>query len=199
MTFEEIRFMNDEDRKNKMASLPFAKEALEFITESLDSKIALLIGHFLVYDTGSSEYIWKLISSAVEELQCWEMSSASGTDVAELRHCKFICQECTNNRQLCKRCKTRGFSTDQWKSSIRPCFSSAESLISSKRVVACVLASDCLEKQKKILRQLEEKRSSSEAEEAKGKSTGEILLIPSPDDPYTDKNIVAKCMTITGK
>ena len=61
MTFEEIRFMNDEDRKNKMASLPFAKEALEFITESLDSKIALLMGHFLVYDTGSSEYIWKLI------------------------------------------------------------------------------------------------------------------------------------------
>ena len=87
-----------------------------------------------------------------------------------------------------------GFSTDQWKSIIRPCFSCVESQISCKRVVVCVLASDCLKKQKQILRQLEEKRCSSEAEEAKlvDKNTGEILIIPSPDDPHTDKNIVAE-------
>ena len=65
--------------------------------------------------------------------------------------------------------------------------------MSCKRVAVFVLASDCLEKQKKILRQLEEKRASSETEGAKivDKNTGEIL-IPSPDDPHTDKNIVAE-------
>ena len=58
----------------------------------------------------------------------------------------------------------------------------------------CVLASDCLEKQKKILRQLEEKHTSSETEDAKlvNKNTGEILVIPSPDDQHTDKNIVVE-------
>ena len=45
----------------KEAGLPFAKEALEFIAESLDSKLALLIGHYLVNDTGSSEELWMLI------------------------------------------------------------------------------------------------------------------------------------------
>jgi len=55
-----------------------------------------------------------------------------------------------------------------------------------------VLASDCLEKKKKI--QLEEKRASSETEDAKlvDKNTGEILMISSPDDSHTDKNIVAE-------
>jgi len=47
---------------------------------------------------------------------------------------------------------------------------------------------------KKTLRQPEEKRASSETEDAKlvEKNTGEILIIPSPDDPHTDKNIVAE-------
>jgi len=46
--------------------------------------------------------------------------------------------------------------------------------------------------EKKFLRQLEEKRASSKTEDAKlvDKNTGEILIIPSPDDPHTDKNIV---------
>ena len=45
-----------------------------------------------------------------------------------------------------------------------------------------------------ILHQLEEKRASSETEDAKlvDKNTGEIPIIPSPDDPHTDKNIVAE-------
>ena len=42
--------------------------------------------------------------------------------------------------------------------------------------------------------QLEKKRTSSETEDAKlvDKNTGEILIIPSPDDQHTDKNIVAE-------
>lgn len=57
----ELRDMDDNNRRKKMASLPFAKEALEFIAESLDSKIALLMGHFLVNDTRSSKELWELI------------------------------------------------------------------------------------------------------------------------------------------
>jgi len=47
-------------------------------------------------------------------------------------------------------------------------------------------------KTEKILRQLEEKRASSETEDDKlvEKNTGEILIIPSPDDPH--RNIVAE-------
>lgn len=80
-----------------------------------------------------------------------------------------------------------------WKSTIRPCFSCTESRLSRKRLVVCVLASDWLEKKKKILRQLEEKHS-SEVEEATlvDKNTGEIIIVPSLDDPHTDKNIVAE-------
>ena len=57
----ELRDMDDNNRRNKIASLPFAKEALEFIAESLDSKIALPMGHFLVNDTRSSKELWELI------------------------------------------------------------------------------------------------------------------------------------------
>jgi len=49
-----------------VAGLPFAKEALEFIPGSLDSKFALAMGHYLVNDTRSSEELWMLISNAVD-------------------------------------------------------------------------------------------------------------------------------------
>ena len=65
---EEIRKLGDEERKKKVAALPFAKEALEFIAESLDSKLALPMGHYLVNDTGSSEKLWMLLSNAIEVL-----------------------------------------------------------------------------------------------------------------------------------
>jgi len=47
---------------------------------------------------------------------------------------------------------------------------------------------------KKILCKLEKKSASSETEDAKlvDKNIGEILIIPSPDDPHTEKNIVTK-------
>ena len=192
---KEIRNLGDKERRKKVAGLPFAKEALEFIAESLDSKLALPMGHYLVNDTGSSEELWMLISNAVEVLQCCDRCMEQvETGVAELGACKFVCEQCTTDRQLCERCKALNLSSDQWKSITRPCFSCVESQVSCKRVVVCVLASDCLEKQKKILRQLEEKRTSSETRDAKlvDKNTGEILIIPSPDDPHTDKNIVAE-------
>ena len=192
---EEIRNLGDEEGRKKVAGLPFAKEALEFIAESLDSKLALPVSHYLVNDTGSSEEIWMLISNAVEVLQCCDRCMEQvETGVAELGACKFVCEQCPTDHQLCERCKALNLSSDQWKSITRPSFSCVESQVSCKRVAVFVLASDCLEKQKKTLGQLEEKRTSSETEEAKlvDKNTGEILIIPSPDDPHTDKNIVAE-------
>ena len=85
---EEIRKLGDKERK-KVAGLPFAKEALEFIAGSLDSKLALLIGHYLVNDTGSSEELWMLISNVVEVLQCCDKCMEQvETGVAELGACK---------------------------------------------------------------------------------------------------------------
>jgi len=54
------------ERRKKVTGLPFAKEALEFIAESLDSNLALPMGHYLVNDTGSSQELWMLTSKAVE-------------------------------------------------------------------------------------------------------------------------------------
>ena len=134
-----------------------------------------------------------LISNAIEVLQCCDRCMEQvETGVAELGACKFVCEQCSTDHQLCERYKALNLSSEQWKSITRPCSSCIESQVSCKRVAVCVLASDCLEKQKKI--QLEEKRASSETENAKlvDKNTGEILMIPSPDDPHTDKNIVAE-------
>ena len=110
----ELRDMDDNNRRKKMASLPFAKEALEFIAESLDSKIALPMGHFLVNDTGSSEELWELISNAVKVLQCCERCLQQvETGTAELEDCKIVFHDCTASRQLCEWCKALGYSVGQ--------------------------------------------------------------------------------------
>ena len=98
---EEIRNLGDEERRKKAAGLPFAKEALELIAESLDSKLALPMGHYLVNDTGSPEELWMLILHAVEVLQCCDRCMEQvETGVAELRACKFVCKQCTTDHQL---------------------------------------------------------------------------------------------------
>ena len=76
------------------------------------------------------------------------------------------------------------------------CFSCVKSQVSCKHVAVCVLVSDCLEKQKKILHKLEDKCTFSETRDAKlvDKNTHWWNSeIPSPDDPHqTDKNVVAE-------
>ena len=52
---EEIRNLGDEERRKKVAGLPFEKEALEFIAESLDIKLDFPLGHYPVNDAGSPE------------------------------------------------------------------------------------------------------------------------------------------------
>jgi len=96
--------------------------------------------------------------------------------MADLGACKFVCEQCTTDHQLFESCKVHvlNLSSEQWKSITRPCLSCVESQGSCKRVAVCVLANDCLEKQKKTLHQLEEKRASSETEDTKlvDKNTG---------------------------
>ena len=77
------------------------KEALELIAESLDSKLALPMGHYLVNDTGSPEELWMIIVHTLEVLQCCDRCMEQvETGVAELRACKFVCIQCTTDHQL---------------------------------------------------------------------------------------------------
>ena len=149
------------------------------------------MGHFLVNDRLGH---LKNCAGAVEVLQCCEVCLEQvEKEDTELGNCTFVCQECTSTGQLCQRCKALGFSMP---GPVEVYHQAALKVRSSKRIVVCALASDCLEKQKKIIRQLEEQRFSQEAEQAAlvDKSSGQILIlrIPSPDDPHTDKNIVAE-------
>ena len=117
---EQIRKLGDKERTKKVAGLPFAKEALEFTAESLDSKLALPMGHYLVNGTGSSEELWMLISNAVEVLQCCDRCMEQvDTGVAELGACKFVCKLCTTDHQLFESCKALNLSSEQWKSITR--------------------------------------------------------------------------------
>ena len=142
---EEIRKLGDEERKKKVAGLPFAKEALEFIAESLDSKLALPMGHYLVNDWIIWK-LWMLLSNSVEVLQCYDRCIEQvETGVAELGACKFVCEQYTTDHQLCERRVALNLSSELLKSLTRPCFSCFESQVSCKRVAVCVLASDCLE------------------------------------------------------
>ena len=151
---EEIRKLADKERTKKVAGLPFAKEALEFIAESLESKLALPMGHYLVNGTGSCEELWMIISNAVEVLQCCDRCMEQvDTGVAELGACKFVCELCTTDHQLFERCKALNLSSEQWKSITRSCFSCVESQVSCKRVAVCVLPSDCLKRNVPLLRQ----------------------------------------------
>ena len=59
------------------------------------------MGRYLVNDTGSSEELWMLISNAVEVLQCCMEHVETG--VAELGACKYVCEQCTTDRQLCQK------------------------------------------------------------------------------------------------
>ena len=96
---EKIRNLGDAERRKKVASLPFSKESLEFIAESLDSKLALPMGHYLVNDTGSPEELWMLILHTEEVLQCCDRCMEP-VETGVLRACKFVCKQCATDHQL---------------------------------------------------------------------------------------------------
>ena len=57
--------MDEEDRKNHIQNLNFATEALEFLGESLDSRIALPLGHFLIDNKGTADELSVLLHAAL--------------------------------------------------------------------------------------------------------------------------------------
>ena len=67
-TYEDVKKMlemDEEDRKNHIQNLNFATEALEFLGESLDSRIALPLGHFLIDNKGTADELSVLLHAAL--------------------------------------------------------------------------------------------------------------------------------------
>ena len=62
-----------------------------------------------------------LISNAVEVLWCCDRCVEQvETGVAEIGSCKFVCEKCMIDHQLCERCKALNLSSDKWKSMTTP-------------------------------------------------------------------------------
>ena len=67
-TYEDVKKMlemDEEDRKNHIQNLDIATEALEFLGESLDSRIALPLGHFLIDNKGTADELSVLLHAAL--------------------------------------------------------------------------------------------------------------------------------------
>ena len=87
LSYEDICRLNDlteEEKIKAVRELPFATEPLEFMAESLDSKIVLSLGHFLVGNKGSSQELKNPIDVALKTLRksdsCFEREDESRTD-----------------------------------------------------------------------------------------------------------------------
>ena len=134
--------------------MPFATEALEFMAESLDSNIALPLGHFLVGNKGSSQELKNLIDIALKTLlkrdSCLERKDESRTD----QTCIAFCKECFDNRDLCNNCEHLGLEKHQWNPLLCPCDYCLAEKKSCTKIVWLFLCSDCLEKQEKLMSDL---------------------------------------------
>ena len=196
LSYEDICRLNDlteEEKIKAVRELPFATEALEFMAESLDSKIALPLGHFLIGNKGSSQELNKLIDIALKTLRkCnsyLEREDESRTD----QTCNAFCKECFDNRDFCNNCEYLGLEKHQWNPLLRPCDYCLDEKKSCTKIVWLFLCSDCLEKQKKLMNDLDAEIT-SDKEISRGlvnSITGELRIFPSPDELHSDKNIIA--------
>ena len=67
-TYEDVKKMlqmDEEDRKNHIQNLDLATEALEFLGEILDSRIALPLGYFLIDNKGTADELSVLLHAAL--------------------------------------------------------------------------------------------------------------------------------------
>ena len=200
-TYEDIKQMleiDEEERKNHIQNLGFATEALEFLGESLDSRIAVPLGHFLIDNKGTADELSVLLHAALATAGSCDsclQDTESDEDVNEdMEICHHSCYSCQKEKSLCSTCQERGLAAEQWNPLLRPC---ERCLVHERLCVRAVwiyLVSDCLEKQKTVLNRLQEEIQNSEDRLFSGlvhPDTGEILTWSAPDDPHTDKNIVA--------
>ena len=114
----------------------------------------------------------------------------------DMEICHYSCDSCQKEKSLCSTCQERGLAAEQWNPLLRPCERRLVHKRLCVRAVWIYLVSDCLEKQKIVLNHLQEEIQNSEDRLFSGlvhPHTGEILTWPAPNDPHTDKNIVAAC------
>ena len=98
--------MDEEDRKNHIQNLDFATEALEFLGESLDSRIAPPLGHFLIDNKGTADELSVLLHAALATASSWDsclQDTENDEDVNEnVEICHYSCDSCQKEKSLCR-------------------------------------------------------------------------------------------------
>ena len=120
-TYEDIKKMleMDKDRKNHTQNLDFATEVLEFLGESLDSRL----GHFLIDNKGTADELSVLLHAALATASSYDsclQDIENDEDVnenVEIRH--YSCDSCQKEKSLCRTCQERGLAAEQWNSLLR--------------------------------------------------------------------------------
>lgn len=127
-------------------------EAFQFGVISLDGKAFLAVGHFLANNDGDHVQLRSVIDGAADACETCENCIVISDTIVDARPCIKVCHDCLKAKQVCMSCSTTyGLSGDQWKPTRRPCNQCLHDQKHCVRLFTGVLASDCLEKQKKIL------------------------------------------------
>ena len=107
-TYEDVKKMlemDEEDLKNHIQNLDFATEALEFLGESLDSRIALPLGHFLIDNKGTADEFSVLLHAALAIALSYDsclQDTENDEDVNEnVEICHYSCDSCQKEKSLC--------------------------------------------------------------------------------------------------
>ena len=77
---------------------------LEFLGESLDSKVAMPLGHFLIGSEGDAEDLKRVIDSALTTLRkcdgcLQEIDNETSSDQENV--CSTLCNTCFEKKELC--------------------------------------------------------------------------------------------------
>ena len=107
-TYEDVQKMlemDEEDRKNHIQNLDFATEALEFLGEGLDSRIALPLGHFLIDNKGTADELSVLLHAALAIASLCDsclQDTENDEDVNDnVEICHYSCDSCQKETSLC--------------------------------------------------------------------------------------------------
>ena len=107
--------------------------------------------------------------------------------------CSTLCNTCFEKKELCQDSKLLSLEPDQWNPTLRPCDRCLEKNRHCERMIWVYLCSDCLEKQKKVFRDLNQTFENNEECPAILFCNEDRVfkIFPSPDNPHTDKNFIA--------
>ena len=104
--------MDEEDRKNHIQR-DFATEVLEFLGESLDSRL----GHFLIDNKGTADelsvYLHAALATACSCDSCLQ-DTENDEDVNEnVEICHYSHDSCQKEKSLCRTSQERGLAAEQ--------------------------------------------------------------------------------------